>query len=281
MLARCQRGGIHRRAPTLAGWGARARMMSSWSLDGIEYRRLAADHDPEALFAFNKEHGSTPLNFIPDEPVRAHFGRLATGETTVWGAFAGEELAGFISGEVGGGYWRQTGPGQEATSDNDGATCFINEFVVNPKFRGKRIGVRLTSASVDPELGIWAANPAIKEMYTTVHVDNIASRTAFVKGGYEETVTYTDQHRDRNTTVLRRAAPGLAILEAPRGNTRPMRVVGVQSGNAVDGIDVGIFDFAPLRRSSEDPRQLERGLEYSVVANKTFPFTAERRNTVG
>jgi hypothetical protein len=167
MLARCQRGGIHRRAPTLAGWGARARMMSSWSLDGIEYRRLAADHDPEALFAFNKEHGSTPLNFIPDEPVRAHFGRLATGETTVWGAFAGEELAGFISGEVGGGYWRQTGPGQEATSDNDGATCFINEFVVNPKFRGKRIGVRLTSASVDPELGIWAANPAIKEMYTT------------------------------------------------------------------------------------------------------------------
>jgi ribosomal protein S18 acetylase RimI-like enzyme len=169
-------------SPSLASALLPARaMMSSWSFDGIEYRRLDPDYDPEALFAFNKEHGSTPLNFIPDEPVREHFRRLATGETTVWAAFAGDEMAGFISGELGGGYWLQTGAGQEHSSDNDGSTCFINEFVVNPKFRGKRIGVRLTTASIDPELGIWATDPAIHEMYTTVHVDNLASRTAFIK----------------------------------------------------------------------------------------------------
>jgi ribosomal protein S18 acetylase RimI-like enzyme len=288
-------------SPSLASALLPARaMMSSWSFDGIEYRRLDPDYDPEALFAFNKEHGSTPLNFIPDEPVREHFRRLATGETTVWAAFAGDEMAGFISGELGGGYWLQTGAGQEHSSDNDGSTCFINEFVVNPKFRGKRIGVRLTTASIDPELGIWATDPAIHEMYTTVHVDNLASRTAFIKvravsavsadavsssprrspqqhrmvlggagcmgsfirggrfllpppspaqGGYSEVLTYADQHRDRNTTVLKKAKPGSELAAAPRGNTRTMRVVGVQSGNAVDGIDVGIFDFEPVRRS--------------------------------
>ena len=40
--------------------------------------------------------------------------------------------------------------------------------------------------SVDPNAGIWALNTEIKEMYTTVHVDNVTSRTAFVKGGYSE-----------------------------------------------------------------------------------------------
>ena len=252
----------------------------TWSLDGIEYRRLEPGHDPEALFQFNKEHGSTPLNFIPDGPVREHFGRLATGETTVWAAFSGDEMAGFITGELGGGYWLQTEPGQDASLDNDGTTCFINEFVVNPKFRRKRIGVRLTTASVDPEMGIWASNPAVTSMYTTVHVDNIASRTAFIKGGYSEAVTYTDQDRDRNTTVLKKAAPGAEIATAQRGNSRTMRVIGVQSGNAVDGIDVGIFDFEPVDRSPADPRALNKSLEYTMVANKTFPFTPEQRQYV-
>ena len=59
----------------------------TWSRNGILYRMVERGYDPEALFAFNKEHGTSPLNFIPDEPVRAHFGRLKSGETTVWGAF--------------------------------------------------------------------------------------------------------------------------------------------------------------------------------------------------
>jgi hypothetical protein len=69
------------------------------------------------------------------------------------------------------------------------------------------------------------------------------------QGGYSEVLTYADQHRDRNTTVLKKSKPGSELAAAPRGNTRTMRVVGVQSGNAVDGIDVGIFDFEPVRRS--------------------------------
>ena len=48
------------------------------------------------------------------------------------------------------------------------------------------------------------------------------------------------------------------------------RVVGLQSGNAVDGIDVGVFDFEPPVRSSDDPRALQGSLSYRAIANKTF-----------
>jgi len=99
-----------------------------WERNGITYRVLERDFDPEVLFDFNKEHGTSPLNFIPDEPVKAHFAKLATGETSVWGAFDGDKLVGFITGEVGGGYWLQTGDGKQST-------CFINEFVVDPVSR--------------------------------------------------------------------------------------------------------------------------------------------------
>ena len=65
-----------------------------------------------------------------------------------------------------------------------------------------------------------------------------------------------------------------------RGNSKTMRVLGVQSGNAVDGIDVGIFDFEPLVRSENDPRALAKGIEYRTVANKTYPFTYEERQFI-
>ena len=48
---------------------------------------VARSYDWQALFDFNKTHGSTPLNFIPDEPVKAHLQKIATGQTVVWGAF--------------------------------------------------------------------------------------------------------------------------------------------------------------------------------------------------
>ena len=47
---------------------------------GVDYRRLETTFDPEVLFQFNQEHGSTPHNFIPEGPVREHLGKVATGE---------------------------------------------------------------------------------------------------------------------------------------------------------------------------------------------------------
>lgn len=180
---------------------------------GIEYRQLGHEFDPELLFEFNKTHGSTPLNFIPDGPVRKHFEGLSDGSTVVWAAFDSsveskrDGLVGFITAGRGGGYWLQTaGDGDESNGNKDN-TWFINEFVVQPNHRGKRIGVNLTTLSVDPDHGIWNVDPASDEMYTTVHVGNVPSRTAFVKGGYHEVLTYADAMRDRDTTVLKCARP--------------------------------------------------------------------------
>lgn len=115
----------------------------------------------------------------------------------VWGAFVGAELVGFITGEYGGGYWSETGPGKDAV-------MFINEFVVNPEQRGKNIGKYLTKISVDSRLGIFGIDPKVKEMYTTFHIDNMGSRTAFIKGGaYREVMTYDDALRERKTTVAK------------------------------------------------------------------------------
>jgi anhydro-N-acetylmuramic acid kinase len=117
-------------------------------------------------------------------------------------------------------------------------------------------------------------------MNTTVHVDNVTSRTAFVKGGYTEVITYQDAQRDRNTTVLKFASAEANSVSLRRGNSQNMRVIGIQSGNAVDGIDVGIFDFEPLNRHPDDPRKLAGSLNYTTIANKTYPFTPEERNWV-
>jgi anhydro-N-acetylmuramic acid kinase len=235
---------------------------------GITYRQIEKSFDSDVLYQFNKEHGSTPHNFIPDGPVREHLSKVATGETVVWGAFSeSEELVGFITGEKGGGYWLQTAHGEDST-------CFINEFVVDPKRRGLGIGANLTKLSVDMSAGIFGIDSAVKEMYTTVHVDNVASRAAFIKGGYEEVITYADKARDRDTTVLKFAGPKTLTNQAT------MRVVGLQSGNAVDGLDVGVFEFTPAATDPSDPRALSAPLEYKVLANKTYPFTPEQRQYV-
>ena len=245
-----------------------------WKVNGLTYKRVDPTFDSNVLFEFNKAYGSSPLNFIPDEPVKEHFSKLKTGQTIVWAAFdeaKDNELVGFISGEVGCDYWLETGAGKTAT-------CFIHEFVVNPELRGKKIGQHLTQISVDPELGIFGVNDEVKEMYTTVHVENVPSRTAFVRSGYEEVLTYTDHMRDRATTVLKCSRSKKVKSKLPAA--RHMRVIGIQSGNAVDGIDVGIFDFEPLERDSTDPQKLAKPLKYRTVANKTFSFTKEQREYV-
>ena len=66
--------------------------------------------------------------------------------------------------------------------------------------------------------------------------------------GEQEHVDYGNMidARDRSTTVLK----------AKR--VSPMRIVGIQSGNAVDGIDVGVFEFAPPRRDLQPIGHLRR-----------------------
>ena len=244
--------------------------VSTWTYKDIDYMMLGKDYDVDSLFEFNKKYGTSPLNFIPDEPVKEHLSKIKSGETEVWGAFQKGELVGMITGEIGSGNWVETGPGAKRT-------CFIHEFVVKPDLRGKQIGQNLTSMSVDPELGIFGLNDEVDEMYTTVHVENVPSRTAFVRGGYHEVITYTDHHRDRATTVLKCTRDS---KENVLGKAKGMRVIGIQSGNAVDGIDVGIFDFEPVTRDSQDPHKLGGPLKYTTLANKTFPFTPEQRKLV-
>ena len=60
---------------------------NEWSVKGLKYKRIDPNFDSNILFQFNKTYGSTPLNFIPDEPVKEHLAKIKTGETIVWGAF--------------------------------------------------------------------------------------------------------------------------------------------------------------------------------------------------
>lgn len=179
---------------------------------GVTYGALTSDHKGETLFAFNKTHGTSPLNYIPDGPVMAHFKGINTGKTIVWGAYMEQggkpEMVGLISGDESAGYWLET------KKEEVGTPFFINEFAVNPAARGKGIGKVLTTLSVDKELGITPLLAAgdskcgrapikCREMYTTFHIDNAASRASFLKGGYREVVTYKDSLRERNTTVAK------------------------------------------------------------------------------
>jgi threonine synthase len=204
----------------------------SWRFKGIDYRRVQpGEMDPEALFQFNKTHGTSPLNFIPDGPVREHFNGIVTGDTIVWGSYAEGKLVGLITAARSNGYWLQTEreadyggkdllvAAQQSEANIKNLPWFINEFAVDPSQRGKGIGKLLTAVSVDEELGIFAFDKACAEMYTTVHVDNIASRTAFIAGNYEETLTYADAHRDRDTTVLKFRRPEGAKLLSQFGQS--------------------------------------------------------------
>ena len=201
--------------------------------------RLTHDkHSADEIFKFNVEKGSSPHNFGNGEPcVREHIGKIETGETIIWGAICKDKLIGIITAEKNGGYWLNA---------NKSETCFVNEFVVDADYRGKGVGSNLAKMTTDKDAGISAYMPEISEMYTTVHEDNAGSKAAFIKGGYTEVITYADSLRNRNTTVLK----------APVAKRNKMRIVGIQSGNAVDGIDVGIFEFDEPVRSATDLRKL-------------------------
>ena len=90
--------------------------------------------------------------------------------------------------------------------------------------RGKRIGVNLTALSVDTEHGIFGIDDGVDEMYTTVHVENVAS----VVGRADLLAVQRRAYIRRRATVWRRRAGRSA-------GRRPGRLGGrvVRSGTAV------------------------------------------------
>eukprot|EP01083_Nonionella_stella_P262375 892233_1 len=161
-----------------------------------DFLLMPKDTDAGLLFIFNKTHGSTPFNFIPDEPVKKHLAKIKTGETSVWGAFVSDELIGFVSMEPNSPYYLQQSPKQKCAA-------FIHEFVVDPKFRGHRVGQTLIGLCVNSQSDIFHINPAIQEVYTTAHAQNIPSIKAFIRAGFKEVVTFKDEQRKRNTIILK------------------------------------------------------------------------------
>ena len=57
----------------------------------VDIQKGRSYFDSNVLFEFNKAYGSSPLNFIPDEPVKEHLSKLKTGQTIVWAAFNEEK----------------------------------------------------------------------------------------------------------------------------------------------------------------------------------------------
>ena len=169
-----------------------------------DVRRVPPSYSLDVLFTFNKTHGTTPHNHIPDGPVREHLKKIATGKAFAWGAFSqsNSSLMGFVTLEPGGEYWSEVGTSRQRHD----ATGFIHEFVVDPAHRGRGCGTRILAAAVATASrsdGIFDLMARMDTVYTTVHQDNVGSRTAFIKAGFVEVVTYVDAARSRNTTVLK------------------------------------------------------------------------------
>eukprot|EP00928_Gymnodinium_smaydae_P021630 TRINITY_DN18462_c0_g2_i1.p1 TRINITY_DN18462_c0_g2~~TRINITY_DN18462_c0_g2_i1.p1 ORF type:complete len:1048 (-),score=213.49 TRINITY_DN18462_c0_g2_i1:272-2947(-) len=98
-----------------------------------------------------------------------------------------------------------------------------------------------------------------------VHASNVASRKCFLNAGFTELVSYDDKGRNRRSTVLRVG--------------RPTRVIGIQSGNAVDGVDVCVVDFEEPVLSGADGRDVQ-GLEYKCLAFKTYAWPGSTRERI-
>lgn len=62
------------------------------------------------------------------------------------------------------------------------------------------------------------------------------------------------------------------------GSKKVMRVLGLQSGNACDGIDAGLFEFEEPEHDGR--KNITAPVRYKVLANRTFGFDKERRDYV-
>lgn len=223
----------------------------------IEYRKLGTDFDPGVLLELLLTEGVSDFNWVPEDHVREHFAGLAKGSTDVWGAFAGSELVGLITSQLGGQFRGGADPAPVGTAE-------IGEFVVASGFRGHGIGRALARTAAREVFQTYSPSQA-GELYVMVHAENATSKRAFMSAGFKPLLTFEDPHRRRRTSVLR--------------IRRPLTVVGIQSGNAVDGIDVCVAEFSEPKRTGLDSRDVEE-LQYTVKAFGVIPWSAEGRAMV-
>jgi len=222
-------------------------------LSNIEYKLLPKTFKAETLTNFLFTHGQTEYNWCPEQPVRDHFEKLKSGKIFAWGAFSEEILVGLITAKLGGQFCHHYG---EKTSAE------IIEFIVHPEHRGLGIGTALVNRAKNY---LFEQHKDVKEVYVMVHASNVVSSRALMKEGFVVVITFDDPFRNRNTTVLK-------VMK-----TSTTRVLGIQSGNAVDGIDIVVVDFEePLLSSSRTVSQLR----YHVVAFETFPWSPENRQEI-
>ncbi len=221
----------------------------------MKIRKLSHGDDVERLFEFLMRHGQTEHNWVPPEPIREHLSGLGDGQTSVWAAFEGDELVGYISAKPGGQYELQTVERSETAAE-------IGEFVVHSERQGRGIGRALARAAVG---GVFQTQRDVDDLFVMVHADNAASIRCFRAAGFTERLTYADPHRDRRTIALHIG--------------RPTRVLGLQSGNAVDGIDVVVVDFPPPVVSDPDSRDVDH-VEYEVVAFEVVDWPHSAREEV-
>jgi ribosomal protein S18 acetylase RimI-like enzyme len=220
-------------------------------LSNIEYKLLPNTFKAETLINFLFTHGQTEYNWCPEQPVRDHFAKLNNGKIFAWGAFLDEMLVGLITAKLGGQFCHHYG---EKTSAE------IIEFVVHPKHRNIGIGTALVNCAKNY---LFEQHQKVKEVYVMVHASNVVSSRAFIKEGFVVVITFDDPFRNRNTTVLKVTKPSTT------------RVLGIQSGNAVDGIDIVVVDFEePLLSAARTVSQLG----YHVVAFETFPWSPEKQS---
>eukprot|EP00747_Dinoflagellata_sp_TGD_P163442 gnl/TRDRNA2_/TRDRNA2_182116_c0_seq1.p1 gnl/TRDRNA2_/TRDRNA2_182116_c0~~gnl/TRDRNA2_/TRDRNA2_182116_c0_seq1.p1 ORF type:complete len:1044 (+),score=218.35 gnl/TRDRNA2_/TRDRNA2_182116_c0_seq1:21-3152(+) len=236
-------------------------------------RKLSAqDINSDILAAWYGKNGSSPMNFNPgEEALREHFGGLVTGKVDIWAALEPDKAAAGVEEKnilglitvitEGVQYCLVTYQGGDQRK-----TAEVEEFAVGPGNRGRGIGKKLASAALR---GTMQAHPEIQELYVMVHAQNAQSRQCFVNAGFKELVTYEDKGRNRHSTVLCCARSALPIS----------RVIGIQSGNAVDGIDVCVVDFDEPQLVTPGGADVE-GLSYKPLAFQTYKWPRATRERI-
>ncbi len=227
-------------------------------MNNIEYRHLPRTFAPQVLSKLLTKHGMTEHNWCPEDAVAAHLNGLTTGVTQVWAGFAhGEQLVGFITAYLDAQFSR-------TTDSQDRPAAEIGEFVVNSQYRGLGIGTDLAIVARKGVFREYSAEQA-HHLYVMAHAENRGSVRCFSRAGFTEVLTYADTGRRRKTTVMRVA--------------RPMRVLSLQPGNAMDGIDVCVVDFdEPRTQDAPEPKVTQ--LNHDVVAFEVCPWPEDVREEI-